>query len=50
MTLAVMVLGQGAMALAIDHFGMWGLPAVSVTGTRLFGVAFLVVGILLLRR
>jgi bacterial/archaeal transporter family-2 protein len=49
-TLALMVLGQGAMALALDHFGLWGLPAAPVSPTRLAGVAFLVLGILLLRR
>jgi bacterial/archaeal transporter family-2 protein len=49
-TLALMVMGQGAMALAVDHFGLWGLPAVPVSLTRLAGVGFLVLGILLLRK
>jgi bacterial/archaeal transporter family-2 protein len=50
LALAIMVLGQGAMALAIDHHGLWGMPALPVTGTRLLGIAFLVIGIVLLRR
>ena len=49
-TLALMVLGQGAMALAVDHYGLWGMRPLEVTGTRLLGIGFLVVGILLLRR
>jgi transporter family-2 protein len=50
MALAIMVLGQGATALAIDHFGLWGMPAVTVSATRLIGVGFLVAGVVLLRR
>ena len=48
--LALMVLGQGVMALVIDHFGLWGMRAVPVTAPRLLGVACLVAGMLLLRR
>jgi bacterial/archaeal transporter family-2 protein len=49
-SLALMVLGQGAMALAVDHYGLWGMRSVEVTGTRLMGIGFLVIGIVLLRR
>jgi transporter family-2 protein len=48
--LSLMVLGQGAMALVIDHFGLWGVRAVGVSGPRLLGVALLVAGVALLRR
>jgi transporter family-2 protein len=48
--LALMVLGQGVAALAIDHFGLWGMRVVSVSGPRLLGVAFLIAGVALLRR
>jgi transporter family-2 protein len=48
--LALMVLGQGALGLVIDHFGLWGIPRVAVTGPRLLGVALLVAGVVLLRR
>jgi transporter family-2 protein len=48
--LALMVLGQGVMALVIDHHGLWGMRPVPVTGPRLLGVACLVAGMLLLRR
>ena len=48
-TLALMVLGQGVLALVIDHFGLWSLPVVAVSGTRLFAVALLMAGVLLFR-
>jgi len=48
--LALMVLGQGVIALVIDHFGLRGIPVVAVSGIRLFGVALLVAGVVLLRR
>ena len=48
--LALMVLGQGVMALVIDHHGLWGMRPVPVTAPRLLGVACLVAGMLLLRR
>jgi transporter family-2 protein len=48
--LALMVLGQGTVALMIDHYGLWGMRPVAITGTRLAGVGFVVIGVLLLRR
>lgn len=48
--LAALVLGQGAAALAIDHFGLWGMRAMPITATRLCGVALLVAGVVLMRR
>jgi bacterial/archaeal transporter family-2 protein len=50
LALAVMVLGQSTMALAIDHFGLWGIRAVPVTPIRLVGGALVVAGVALLRR
>jgi bacterial/archaeal transporter family-2 protein len=50
LAMALMVLGQGVMALIIDHHGLWGMRTVPLTSTRLVGVAFLVAGVLLLRR
>jgi len=49
-SIALMVLGQGAMALAIDHFGLWGMRAVPWSATRLLGLILLVAGMLLMRR
>lgn len=47
---ALMVLGQGIAALAIDHFGMMGVSREPVSLTRLGGFALLVAGVALLRR
>ena len=46
---ALMVLGQGAAALAIDHFGLMGLPREPMSLSRVGGFAFIVVGVALLR-
>jgi transporter family-2 protein len=50
LVLALMVLGQGSMALAIDHFGMFGMRTIPLTVTRVVGGALLVAGVLLMRR
>jgi transporter family-2 protein len=50
MALALMVLGQGVMALVIEHFGLWGMTRVPVSGPRLLGVALVLAGVLLLKR
>jgi len=48
--IALMVFAQGAAALAIDHFGMFGMPVRPVGAAQLAGVALLVSGVVLLRR
>ncbi len=50
LTMALLVLGQGALALVIDHYGLWGMKSAPVSATRLAGVALLVAGVALLRR
>jgi transporter family-2 protein len=50
MVLALMVLGQGAMALAMDHFALFGLPRAPLSVTRVAGAVLLVAGVALLRR
>jgi transporter family-2 protein len=47
---ALMVLGQGAAALAIDHFGLMGLAREPVSLSRIGGFALIMIGITLLRR
>jgi transporter family-2 protein len=47
--IAMMVLGQGVAALAIDHFGLMGMPRDPVTATRLLGVALVAIGIVVVR-
>lgn len=48
--MALMVLGQGAMALLIDQYGLWGMRVVPMNASRLLGVLLLVAGMLLMRR
>jgi transporter family-2 protein len=50
LAIALLVLGQGAMALTIDHLGLWGTPVTPVSPTRLAGAALVAAGVLLLRR
>jgi transporter family-2 protein len=50
LALALVVLGQSAMALAIDHFGMWGMTPAPLNGWRVTGTLLLIAGIVLLRR
>ena len=50
MVLALMVLGQGATALAIDHFGLFGMQRAPLSASRVAGAVLLVAGVALLRR
>lgn len=47
--IALVVLGQGAAALAIDHFGLLGMPVEPVTAMRVAGLALVGGGVALLR-
>jgi transporter family-2 protein len=49
-TLTIAIATQLAGALVLDHFGLLGLKAAPVTGTKLAGVALVVGGVLLVRR
>ena len=48
--IALIVAGQMAGALALDHFGALGFPERPVTALRLAGVACVVLGVVLLSR
>jgi transporter family-2 protein len=48
--LALVVLGQGAMGLVIDHFGLLGMRTIPLTASRCAGALLLVAGVVLLRR
>jgi len=47
--IALVVLGQGAAALVIDHFGLMGMPTEPVTLARVGGLLLVGGGILLTR-
>lgn len=49
LAIALLVLGQGVAALAIDHFGLLGMPQVPVTLGRIGGLLLVGGGIALLR-
>jgi len=47
--IALVVLGQGTAALAIDHFGLWGMPREAISLARVAGLVLVGGGIVLLR-
>jgi transporter family-2 protein len=48
--IAILVTGQMIAAVAFDHFGWLGIPERQIDLSRLFGVALLVGGVVLIRR
>jgi len=48
--LTLLIAGQTATALALDHVGAFGLPVRPITALRGAGMALVVVGVLLVRR
>ena len=50
LTITLMVAGQLALSLILDHFGLMGVPRQPVSLTRLAGVLLVVGGVLLVRR
>ncbi len=47
--IALVVLGQGAAAIAIDHFGWLGMPVQPITAVRVAGLLLVGGGIALIR-
>lgn len=47
--IALVVAGQMAAAITLDHFGAFGLAAHPVSISRLAGAAFLIAGVILIR-
>ena len=50
MTITLMVAGQLALSLILDHFGVMGVPQQPISLTRIAGVALVIGGVLLVRR
>jgi transporter family-2 protein len=48
--ITISVGGQLAMALALDHYGAFGIPRQEISWTRLSGILFVLAGVLLVRR
>ena len=49
-TIVLMVAGQMALSLILDHFGFMGVPKQPIDWGRLAGVGLIVCGVLLIRR
>lgn len=47
--IALVVLGQCAAALVIDHYGLLGMPKDPITMARVAGLAFVALGVALVR-
>jgi transporter family-2 protein len=50
LTFSLVVAGQMAVSLVLDHYGLLGLPVKSINWQRMLGVAFLITGVLLIRK
>ncbi len=50
LTFSLVVTGQMVISLILDHYGLLGLPVKHINWQRLVGVAFLITGVLLIRR
>jgi transporter family-2 protein len=50
LTFSLVVTGQMVISLILDHYGLMGLPVKQINWQRMVGVAFLITGVLLIRR
>jgi len=48
-TISLIIVGQMALSLVMDHFGLLGLPIQSISLTKLAGAGFLILGVALIR-
>jgi len=47
--LASSIVGQLGAALVIDHYGLFGATVIPITPTRILGIVFLALGVILIR-
>jgi transporter family-2 protein len=50
LTFGLVVAGQLVMAVVLDHFGLLGVPVQSFSWQRLFGIALITAGVILIRK
>ncbi len=50
LTFSLIVAGQMSLSLIFDHFGLLDLPVKHINWQRMIGVAFLIIGVLLIRK
>jgi transporter family-2 protein len=49
-TFSLVIAGQLLLSLLLDHYGLLSTPVHSLNGWRIAGVAFLLIGVILIRR
>ncbi len=49
-TMALMILGQSAVALLVDSQGLWGAPVIAISAQRLFAVGLILGGVVLMNK
>jgi transporter family-2 protein len=49
-TMALMILGQSAVALLVDSQGLWGAPIIAISAQRLIAVALILGGVVLMNK
>ena len=50
MTFSLIIAGQMIVTLIIDHFGLLGVPMKEVSLARIFGIALIAGGVVLIRK
>ncbi|TXE10346.1 DMT family transporter [Gelidibacter salicanalis] len=50
LTFSLVVAGQMVISLVLDHYGLLGLPVKTINWQRFLGIAFLIAGVLLIRK
>ncbi|WP_299243356.1 DMT family transporter [uncultured Aquimarina sp.] len=50
LTFVLVVAGQMAVSLVFDHYGLLGLPVKQINWQKLMGIAFIIGGVLLIRK
>lgn len=50
LTFSLVIAGQMIITLVIDHFGILGVPEKSISLPRVFGVALITIGVILIRK
>ncbi|GAB5563101.1 MAG: DMT family transporter [Winogradskyella sp.] len=50
LTFVLVVAGQMAVSVVVDHYGLLGLPVKQINWQRMCGIALLIAGVLLIRK
>lgn len=50
LTFSLVVAGQLIMAVALDHFGLLGVPVQAISWPRILGIALVTAGVVLIRK